>query len=86
MIKIIKKARDPYISPPRRGATAKMIFTKLDRVAETLDVITLSKFQINWFMNVALVSCWSLCFSTITAVAIKTAKPCRAACDILVYA
>jgi len=44
---IIKKARDPYISPPRGGATADTIFTKLDRVAETRNVITLSKFKIN---------------------------------------
>jgi len=53
---IIKKARDPYISPLRGGATAETIFTKLGRFAETRDVITLSKFQINRFINVALVS------------------------------
>jgi len=45
--KIITKARDPHISPSRGGAIAETIFTKLGRVAETLDVITLSKFQIN---------------------------------------
>jgi len=41
-----KKARDPYISPPRGGATAEMIFTKLGRVADTRDVITLSNCQL----------------------------------------
>jgi len=35
---------------------ADTIFTKLGRVALTRDVITLSKFKINWFINVALVS------------------------------
>jgi len=38
------------------------IFTKIGRVAETRDVFTLAKFQINWFINVALVSGWSLLF------------------------
>ena len=42
-----KKARYPYISPPRGGATARTIFTKLGRVGETRDVINLAKFQIN---------------------------------------
>jgi len=41
---MIKKARDPYISPPRGGATAQTIFSKLGGVAETRDVITLYKF------------------------------------------
>jgi len=36
-----------FISAPRAGNTAETIFTKLGRVAETRDVITLSKFQIN---------------------------------------
>jgi len=40
-------SRHPYISIPRGGATADTIFTKLGRVAETRDVITLSKFQIS---------------------------------------
>jgi len=54
---IIKKGTRPSISPLRGGATAESIFTKLGRIAETRDVvITLSKFQINRFINVALVS------------------------------
>jgi len=44
---IIKKTRDLYISPPRGSATAETIFTKLGRVAETRNVITLFKFLIN---------------------------------------
>jgi len=46
IIIIIKKARDPYISPPRGGATAETIFSKLDRVAETRDEITVSNFKL----------------------------------------
>ena len=57
-----KKARDPYISPPRGGATARTIFTKLGRVGETRDVINLAKFQINWFKIVSLVRGWILPF------------------------
>jgi len=50
------------ITPSCGGATAETIYSKLGRVAETRDVITLSKFQINWFINVALESGWSFMF------------------------
>ena len=50
-IKIIK-ARDPYISPPRGGAPAHTIRTKLVKVDETRDVINLAKFQIKRIINV----------------------------------
>jgi hypothetical protein len=49
-----KKARDPYISQPRGGATADLIFTKLRRAGGKRDVINLAKTQINRFINMPL--------------------------------
>ena len=51
----IKKTRDPYISPPRGGATADLYPTKLGRIGEPLDVITHDKFEIKRFLIVTLV-------------------------------
>ena len=42
--KIKWKARDPDISPHRGGAAADTIPTKLGRVVDPRDVITLAKF------------------------------------------
>jgi len=56
------KKRDPYISPPCEGATADTNFTKLGRIAETRDVVTGAKVQINWYTIVALAKGWSFMF------------------------
>jgi len=59
------------------------IFTKLGSVAETRDLITLAKLQINWHKIVTLAKGWSFMFwHYYTADAINTAKPCQAACDV----
>ena len=58
----MKGTRRMYFPPPRGGATADTICTKLGRVGETRNAINLAKFQINWFINVALVSGWSFPF------------------------
>ena len=54
--KKIKKARDPYISPPRGGATADTIPTKLGRIGGPRDLINLAKLENKRFIIVTSVS------------------------------
>jgi len=70
-----------YMLPPRGVSTAHRIRTKFGRADNLSNLITHAKCQINWYKIVPLAEV--SCFSTTTADAINTAKPCRAACDNL---
>jgi len=59
--------------------TAHRTRTNFVRVGDLPNLITHAKFEINWYKIMRRFEV--LCFSTTTADAINTAKPCRAACD-----
>jgi len=76
LMKNKKKSQYPYMLPPRGVSTAHQTQTNFVRVGDLPNVITHAKFEISWRrVEVS-------CFSTTTADAINSAKPCRAACDM----
>jgi len=75
------KSQDSYMLPPRGGSTAHRTRTKFGRAGNLPTVITNAILK-----SIDTKLClWRRvevsCFSTTTADAINTAKPCRDACD-----
>jgi len=67
--------------PPRGVSTANGTLTNFVRAGNLPNVITHAKCQIDCYKIVPWRMVELSCFSTTTADAINTAKPCRAACD-----
>jgi len=57
-----KKSQDTYTLPPRGVSTAHRTRTNFGRAGHLPNVITHTKFEINWFQIVTLAKGWSYMF------------------------
>jgi len=71
-----QKSQYPYMLPPHGVLAAHQTRTNFVRVGDLPDIITHAKFEINWYKMCLWRSVEVSCFSTTTADAINTAKPC----------